>query len=64
MSQMVKNEVTWADLIDPLVRRCEVASALDMTAAFNGESVTALTTLLKTMAELLDNKSTETLTFH
>ncbi len=54
----------WVSMVDPIIRRCEVANVLNLTVAFSGESATALGALLKTMAEMLDNKTKSNLTFH
>lgn len=51
---------TWAEIIEPIVRRCEVSASLDLKVVFDKEGAIALAEILKTMADCLDNKSLPT----
>lgn len=51
----MKNE--WANLVKPMVDRCEVAAKFGMNAVWNPDGAAALGELLKIMAKHLDDEN-------
>lgn len=47
---------TWTVLVQPIVEKCEVVSALNMEVCWNAEGARALGSTLKEMARLLDGE--------
>lgn len=49
-------KATWLEVVGPIVRRFEVASAMNASAVFNADGSKAVASLLKKMATLLDEE--------
>lgn len=47
-------EKPWIEMVQPIVKKCRLAIALDMNTSFNMEGSMALADLLEQMAQRLD----------
>lgn len=51
---MNRTDPTWAQIVAPLIQKCEVAAAMEMEACWNAQGASALGRILKQMAEIID----------
>lgn len=54
MPEIIVEAGEWKKMVDPIVKKCRLAVALDMTTRFNKDGSLALAELLERMASILD----------
>lgn len=52
-------EKPWIEMVEPIVKKCRLAVALDMNTSFNLDGSKALADLLEKMAQTLDEALAE-----
>lgn len=53
---MINNNITWSEIMTPIIAKLEVAANFNGTAQWNGTGAKAMSVLIRTMVDIIDKE--------